>query len=78
MEKFLKYFWVITWGVFSIIFFVFAMLPLDTKAPNEKVLVYLAMCIACQARCEIKILQNRLEELKDEKGLHSKTINYDG
>lgn len=64
MEKFLRYFWVIAWGVFSIIFLVFAMLHLDTEAPNEKALAYLAMCIACQARCEIKILQNRLEELK--------------
>ena len=74
MEKFLKYFWVIAWGVFSVIFLVFATI----ETPDEKALAYLAMCIACQARCEIKILQNRLEELKDEKGLHSKTINYDG
>lgn len=73
MEKFFKYYWVILWGVFSIIFLVFA----ATEAQNEKALAYLAMCIACQARCEIKILQNRLEELKDEKGLPSKKIDYD-
>ena len=77
MEKFLKYYWVIMWAVFSIIFFVLCVTHLDTEVPNEKALAYLAMYIACQARCEIKILQNRLEELKDEKGLHSKTINYD-
>lgn len=59
--EFLDNNWALFWFAFGIIFFVFATVS-AFKEETEKSIGYLGISLACHARCEVKILQRKIEK----------------
>lgn len=54
--------WVVYWFVIGMIFIVLAAIAACNKE-NDKALACVGICFACHARCEVKILQRKMEKL---------------
>ena len=53
--------WVIIWFVFGILFFIFAIVS-EVNGNSDRSTAYFGVFIACHARCEVKILQRKMEK----------------
>ena len=49
------------WFAFGIVFFILAVIAAFNEQA-DRATAYLGICVACHARCEIKVLQRRMEE----------------
>lgn len=55
--------WALAWFIFGLVFFVLGTIS-AVNNETEKSLACLAMCMGCHARCEVKILQRKIEKDK--------------
>lgn len=53
--------WIVFWFLFGLLFFSLATIE-AVNGKNDKAVGLVGIAIACQARCEIKILQKRMED----------------
>lgn len=53
--------WIVFWFVFGLVFFSLATID-AVNGKNDHAVGLVGIAIACQARCEIKILQKRMED----------------
>lgn len=53
--------WIVFWFLFGLLFFIFATIN-AVNGENDKAVGLAGIALACQARCEIKILQKRMED----------------
>ena len=54
--------WVVFWFVIGMTFIVLAAIAACNKE-NDKALACVGICLACHARCEVKILQRKIEKM---------------
>ena len=57
--------WSLLWFVFGVTFFVLATIS-AIHNETDKSIACIGVCIACHARCEVKILQKKFEEMQGE------------
>ena len=55
--------WVMLWFIFGIVFFVLATIAAANNE-TDKSIACIAICNACHARCEVKILARKIDKIK--------------
>lgn len=55
--------WVILWFIAGIVFFVLATIA-AVNNETDKSMACIAICIACHARCEVKIIARKIDKIK--------------
>ena len=61
LADFIKNDWAVTWFVFGVVFFIMAAID-AFNGNNEKSLGEIGICLACNARSEVKVLLKRINE----------------
>lgn len=64
MKEFLKNGWVIFWFVLGLVYFVLAIISAINHETDKSIACY-AFGMACHARCEVKVLQEKMEDTRD-------------
>ena len=59
--EFLDNLWALFWFTAGIVFIVIAIISAINKE-NDKSIACIGVCLACHARCEVKILQRKIEK----------------
>lgn len=53
--------WIAFWFLFGLLFFILAIID-AVNGKNDNAVGLVGIALACQARCEVKILQKRIED----------------